>query len=349
MNKEPQSPRHETEIDLLEILRGVWKQKVIVLLVFILVLAGTIFYLRTAPVIYEAKIRVMPPSLGDIVELNLGRAGATDLSPLTPQKVYGFFSAQLQSDSLRQEFYRDVFLPSLSEAERGLAQDVLYARLQASLVVQPVVGADHLFAVTASTTDRVRSADWVVAYTALAARKAGELLLKDTRSEIDVAVKGLELRIAGARKVAHERRDDKLVKLREALSIAEAIGLKQPSGMFKGAPDSGVGTMSGELTYFRGAHALKAEISGLEQRGSDDPFVQSLREMEASLDTYKDLLGREPKFEVYRQDGEVVVPDTPVKPRKLLIIVAGTFLACLAGFASGLLFYALRSARERRG
>lgn len=349
MNKEPQYPRGEVEVDLLEILRGVWKYKVVVLSIFILILAGTVFYLRTAPVIYEAKIRVLPPSLGDIVELNLGRAGVAGLSPLTPQKVYGFFSTQLQSDSLRQAFYQDVFLPSLSAQERGFAQDVLYSRLQASLTVQPLNGADHMFVVAASNTDRVKSAEWVSAYTALAARKASELLLADARSEIDVAVNGLEMRIADARKVAHERRDDQLIRLREALSIAEAIGLKQPSSVFKSAPDNGASATTNELIYFRGAEALKAEISGLERRGSDDPFVQKLREMEASLDSYKDLLSRQPSFKVYRQDGEVVVPDTPVKPRKLLILVAGCLFAGLAAFASGVLLHVLRGARERQG
>ncbi|MNJ51532.1 hypothetical protein D3C77_468400 [compost metagenome] len=110
----------------------------------------------------------------------------------------------------------------------------------------------------------------------------------------------------------------------------------------------GVTADVGELTYMRGVKALEAEIENLKSRESDDAFIKSLREEQVSLAFYKSFNVKPDSVQVYRPDGEVEVPDEPVKPRKFLIVVMGVFLGLVLGILSTLLrFLWLRSSSQR--
>ncbi|MGV8604510.1 GNVR domain-containing protein, partial [Pseudomonas aeruginosa] len=93
--------------------------------------------------------------------------------------------------------------------------------------------------------------------------------------------------------------------------------------------------MIGELMYMREAKALRAEISSLEARDSDDSFIGGLRDLQESYALDTKLSPDESQVPVYRKDGVVETSDKPIKPKKLNIIVLGAvfgiFLGCLVG------------------
>jgi chain length determinant protein (polysaccharide antigen chain regulator) len=138
------------------------------------------------------------------------------------------------------------------------------------------------------------------------------------------------------RETAQRIREDRIQQLREALKIAEAIGLTSPTINSSAAVDITVDT-GNKMDYQRGSKALAAEIQTLESRSSDDAFISDLRTLQMRYNFYRKLNIDPELISVYRQDGSVEVPGDPIKPKKLLIIVlglaAGLILGGFAGFA----------------
>ncbi|MCY1457908.1 hypothetical protein D9M71_752420 [compost metagenome] len=87
--------------------------------------------------------------------------------------------------------------------------------------------------------------------------------------------------------------------------------------------------MNGQIVYMRGTKALKAEIENLESRKSDDPFIYNLRDMQTMLDFYKGLEVKAASVSVYRIDGGIDQPQTPVKPMKALLIILGLMIGLI--------------------
>ena len=140
-------------------------------------------------------------------------------------------------------------------------------------------------------------------------------------------------------------RQDSITRLREALAVAEAIGLENPPIISGNLSAEVSADMDGQLTYMRGSKALKAEIHNLETRKSNDPFIGQLRELQNKQSFYKDLQVSPDTVSVYRQDGPIEQPDRPIKPKKDLIMLLGLFLGCVLGFMIAL----VRRSFERRG
>ncbi|MCY1538471.1 hypothetical protein D9M68_740130 [compost metagenome] len=94
----------------------------------------------------------------------------------------------------------------------------------------------------------------------------------------------------------------------------------------------------------RGAKALRAEIKSLEARKSDDPFIKSLRSLEEKQALYNNIEINPEAVQVFSMDGVVETPETPVKPKKSLVMLVGV----VAGLALGILVAIGRLIVERR-
>lgn len=167
----------------------------------------------------------------------------------------------------------------------------------------------------------------------MAGERAKRDVLKDVKSDATVKAKNLHQQIVAAKESALKQREDEIARLEEALIIAKSIGLEKPpiiSGNLSTEVSAGMG---GALTYMRGSKALEAEIGNLLKRGSDDPFIEDIRQREAALAFYRQLEIDPKVITTFRQDGAVELPDKPVTPRKALIVVLGA----LGGGVLGLL------------
>ncbi|HDS1748015.1 Wzz/FepE/Etk N-terminal domain-containing protein [Pseudomonas sp. M2] len=332
MRNEHEDLRRGEEIGLFELLQGAWRQKFWMAVVAIPVLAIGLAYVLIAKPVYEAKIYVQPPSQNDIAQLNFGRGGDTGLSVWGVKDVYEVFVRKLQSEALRNNFFRHVYLPSLPESERKASWDVLY-RDYARAVGVSLAAKDTptRYVITVEVEDPQRAADWVARYAEMASSLAKEEVLKSNRSEMLVKADNIEQQIAGTRSAARKERDDKIARLKEALIVARAIGLKKPP-LISGALSTEVSAgMAGSLSYMRGSDALETEIANLESRPSDDPFIKGLRRLQLSADLYRNLQVSDEVISVYQQDGAVDQPETPVRPRKTLILVLTALIALVLG------------------
>ncbi|WP_060508955.1 LPS O-antigen chain length determinant protein WzzB [Pseudomonas sp. NBRC 111124] len=320
------------EIDLVELVQGVWRQKLWVAIVAVPVIGLALAYVMLASPVYEAKLYIRPPTQNEIAQLNFGRGEGTGLAPMSAKDVYSIYMKALQSEAVRDKFFRNAFLPTLTQDERQGSRDALYAQFNGMLTVALAArDMPDRYVITASLEDPRLAAIWVSNYAEMAAERAKDELLSGTRSDISIMADNLEQQIRASRASAGNQRNDQIAQLKEALRIAKSIGLEKPpiiSNTLSGEVSAGMG---GALMYMRGAKALEAEIANLEARLSNDPYIPGLRERQEKLNFMRNLKIDPSLVAMYQQDGAVSPPDKPVKPRKATILL----LAALVGIGMG--------------
>jgi len=320
------------EIDLVELVQGIWRQRVWMALVAIPVIGIGLAYVMLAAPVYEAKLYVRPPTQNEIAQLNFGRGEGTGLPVLSAKDVYGVYLRSLQSEAVRDRFFRSAFLATLTEEDRKGSRDDLYAKFNRMLgVAQASKDMPDRYVITASVEDPRLAAVWVSNYAEMAADRAKDELLSGTRSDISIMADNLEQQIRASRASAANQRADQIAQLSEALRIAKSIGLEKPPIISNTLSSEVSAGMGGSLTYMRGTKALEAEIANLESRPSNDPYIPNLRERQERLNFLRNLKIDPSLVAMYQQDGAVSPPDKPVRPRKAMIMA----LAVLAGVALG--------------
>lgn len=332
MANTPGTTQHANETDLYELLTALWAQKLLIISVaLIAALAAATYAFLTTPV-YETRVYVQPPTLNGIAEFNYGRTSEAGLTPFTIKDVYEVFTRNLQSESLRRTFFKEVYLPALTESERSGSQDMLYGKFLRTLTIGvPSKEQPDRYSVNVEGEDPVQVTDWVKSFVARAGSAAEKEMISNTTREAEVRARNLGQQISTLQETESRIRQDSITRLREALKIAEAIGLENPPLITSNLSQEVSANMDGPLTYMRGSKALKAEIQNLEIRQSDDPFIGKLRALQIKQSFYKDLQVSPESVSVYRQDGPIERPDSPVKPKKTLIILLGFVLGGVLG------------------
>jgi len=337
------------DLDVLELWHVLWSRKLLILSCIILVTVAAFVYISLKTPLYEAKSFILPPTKNDIAQLNYGRTEASGLEVYKSKDVYEIYLRSLQSESLRRQFFRAVYLPSLPESARQGSQDALYDQFSKVLTVGPVAGdSAGRFVVRALSDDPKMSVTWVTRFSEMASDRTKKILVEDADTEVKVLVKNLEQQIRSARDAAHKQREDQIARLEEALKVAKAVSLSKPPIIASGLNAEVSGGMQGALTYMRGSQALEAELANLRARESDDPFVAELREVQEKLDFYRNLQLNPAVIEVFQQDGAIEVPDSPVRLRKLLVVVGGAFVGLVLGVLLASFTHMVSAGRVRR-
>lgn len=203
----------------------------------------------------------------------------------------------------------------------------------------------------------------------------------------------LEDQIDALRAKAQALRADRITQLKEALSIAESLGLEVPQtfevtarqrstqGDRDGASSVSVTSLAFGEEYLKGTKLLQAELGALQDRASDDPFIPEIRELEAELALLSSnrrvqlLQARENRLpfvkgvediraeisllndrraqdfsnvSLAQLDQAAIVPTTPWKPRRSLIVGMGTLMGLTLGLGVALLLQAIKSHNRRR-
>lgn len=348
MANTPATTPNASEIDLFELVAALWAQRFLIIGVALIATVAATAYAFLSKPVYEARVYLQPPTLNGIADFNYGRTKDAELTPFTIKDVYEVFTRNLQSESLRRSFFNEVYLPSLPVSERDASQDKLYADFLKKLSIGlPSKEQPDRYSVIVQGEDPSRATDWVKAFAARAGAAAEKEMISNATREAEVRARNLDQQITTLQDTESRIREDSIIRLHEALLVAEAIGLQNPpiiSGELSAEISGGV---DGHLDYMRGSKALKAEIQNLEQRKSDDPFIGSLRALQIKKSFYTDLQVSPDNVSVYRQDGPIEQPDRPIKPKKGLIILLGLVLGGMLGLMIALVrhFVQLRSVR----
>jgi chain length determinant protein (polysaccharide antigen chain regulator) len=190
--------------------------------------------------------------------------------------------------------------------------------------------------------------EWVDLYVRQVGESTMRELAQDAKKEAMVLCRNIQLEIDTLRESSRRVRQDNISRIREALAIAKSSGL-QDTVVFSGnGSDKLAGGMSEENTYMRGSKALEAELKNLEARDSDDPFTPGLRKLEKDAEFYKQLVGENFDIAVYRHDGVLDLPLSPIKPKKVLIVFLGLVIGGLLGSAIALLKHFVLKRRDTK-
>lgn len=326
------------EIDLFALFQSMWERKLLIALVTGISVVIAASYAFMSKPVYEAKVYLLPPTINEIAEFNYGRTKEAQLTAFTVKDVYGVFLRNLQAESLRRDFYTQIYLPSLTEAQRQGSQDVLYDAFskQVSIGVASKDSPDR-YAISFQNVDPIVAADWLKLFVDRANAAGLQEMISNVTSEAEVRARNLNQQITILRESGKGAREDLIAQLREALLVAESIGLEKPPIISGNLSSKVSASMDGPLTYMRGAKALKAEIKNLETRVSDDPFIPKLRTLEVQQSYFQSINVNPESIAVYREDGPIELPDSPIKPKKALIIGLGLVLGVMLGIMLALI------------
>ncbi len=335
------------EIDLRQLLGGLWAERLLILLVTLVVGGGAAAYAFLATPVYEAKSSLLPPRQSEITAYNLGRSTA-NLPKFTVADVYGTFTRNLTSEATRRSFFKEVYLPSLSDEQRSAPQDALWKQFNAKLTAKTpdVKNRPDYFEVRVEHKAPELAARWANLYVERAAELARNDMQQNMLLEIDTRAQEIERQIEVLRKAALKQREDRIARLREALVVADEVGIEAPQVTpGRTASDGDLSSfVDGSLMYMRGAKAIRAELQVLEARQSDDPFIAELRGLQSQLVFLKGIEVKPDNVAVFILDSAAEVPETPFKPKKVMIFALGLVLGGMLG-----VFIALVRCMIRKG
>lgn len=345
-------PYRNDEIDLLELARGLWQQKTVIIAIAALVATIAVIYALMARPVYEAKATVLPPLLSNIEAYNAGKDSVgkeAPRKPFTTEEVYAVFTRSLTSQSLRRAFFKDSYLPSLSESERNAPDDRLWSAFNKLVTIKaPDKQQPNIYEVRVEHFDPQLAADWTNELVTRAAAEAKEDMQRNVMSEINTRIRSAERRIASLRSTASQRRQDRIAVLKEALVVAKAVGLVAPqvTAGRTSSSDELAEFVDGSLTYMRGAKAIEAELQVLEGRASDDPFIPELRALQEERSFLSHIEIDPDNVAVFTLDSAAELPQTPIKPKKTLIVVLGVVLGGMLGVFVALVRLMVRKSRN---
>ncbi|MCI0916078.1 LPS O-antigen chain length determinant protein WzzB [Pseudomonas stutzeri] len=346
----------DEEIDLVELAKALWAQKAVIIAVTIAGAAIALAYVLFSTPVYEAKATVLPPLLSDIAAYNAGRLESSlyssdedgkssrpnqaPLKPFTVEEVYSVFTRNLRSQSLRRDIFNDLYLPILPEIERAGPRDLLWSKFNGLITITaPDNQRTELYEVTVNQSTAELAAAWANELIKRAAIASERDMQRNVASELSARMHSVERRIASLRSTAQQRREDRIAILREALSVAKEVGMTSPQVVAgrTASSDELSAFVDGSLTYMRGAKAIEAEMKVLETRASDDPFIPELRSLQEQLAFLKTVDVTPANVSVFRLDSAAEVPETPIKPKKTLIVALGIVLGGMLGVFAALI------------
>jgi len=320
----------DDEIDLVELFQSLWAQKWLILLVTLLFAVAAASYAFLSKPVYEVSATVLPPSLSDIAGFNLGRTGENNggLEPFLVDDVYAVFTRNLQSDRSLRKFFKEFYLTSLDDNERLGSQYNIYREFKDKFSVKAVdKNQPDRYSIVIEHYNPELASAWAKQYIDQVAERSLDEMLLNADRELAVRARNIQQQIKSERDSAKARREDRTVQLQEALTVADTIGFVNPPVVNTELS----AFMDGSLMYMRGSKALRAELEVLLARTSDDPFIPELRDLEAKYQLFFGVSPEPSNVAVFRQDGDIEVPDQPIKPKKALIVALGILLGGMLG------------------
>lgn len=343
LNQNQQNTYNSDEIDLFELIESIWKEKLLVILITAAVTAIALTYALTTEPTYQASTTFFQPPANAIQSYNLGRKEA-DLKEFTVEDIYNIYLSNLQSQQLQSEFFNDIYLPSLNEEQRQAKRSALRNSFNQTLTIKQTNPKEnkHLYEVSVIHHNPEQAAHWANLYVNKAVARAKQEIEADINAEVNTNKASINLKIENLLHKAQTEREDEIIRLKEALQIAKSLDLKNPSLPQGKATIEGANYIDRNLTYLRGEKALTAQIKALQERKNNHPFITDLRDQTAQLELLNALPTSFKQTQVVRVDKQALIPDTPIKPNKALIVAIGFILGGMLGVFTALVRTTIR-------
>lgn len=334
----------DDEIDLFELAQSLWQEKVTILVIgFVTTLLAVVYALLATPV-FQAKTVVAPPLSFQVQGWNEGRKAA-GLSELSPKDIYAEFLRELKSRTLSKQFFEEVYL--VDREAQGLPvtpKDGLRNAFSKVIAVKQVDAKQNpdIYEVSVQLSDPEKAADWAQLYVDYAFKAATTTLQANIATDKKLRMQALETEITQIKIESDFQRKDEIERLREALAIANRLGLAKPTQPGGQAWQESHLQARGVFLYLLGSDTLQAQLDALTQRQNKDAFVEGLRELESKQALLTQMEVASELIDVMRVDQLAEVPASRVKPKRSLIVAVGFVLGGMLGVFAALLRSAIR-------
>ena len=114
----------DNEIDLFELIKSLWKEKVLIVVITAVITFIGLGYALLTPSTYEARVEILPPSISDISELRkFDIFNSTKIK--SQSEIFSEFMSILRSNQLSKKFLQDkAVMKSLFNKETSLQQAI---------------------------------------------------------------------------------------------------------------------------------------------------------------------------------------------------------------------------------
>lgn len=412
----PNQPHNADEIDLFELFQSIWQEKILIVIITAVITVLALIYALTATPVYQVQSIVKPTASKDLDELNgtgiyklspgdaLTRVGASLESYDTRLDYFKanqnlFASIVSENNSLEQNFERinRTYIKVLKTDSKKADSFANYVGVQLQypkgmngaaiangLVMHAVSLEKERIAASLDVmiNNRLESLERKIS-TARAGYEASKEAQIAQLTEKDVLQKAkLSDELEAVREELKVRRQNRIMQLDEAISIAKSLGIKKPatpSSLANETRTSG-NVIRTEVNghqnplYFMGSDTLNGERAALMSRENDDFTSSRIVEINTALKLLEhnrqievlqarenedlfliELAGHRQeisrlksikvdmdKLNLVRIDQSAIEPTSPIKPNKKLIVMVGMVLGGMLGVFAALIRSMLR-------
>lgn len=359
-----QTPHYDRdeEIDLLEIAAILWRRKILIVSCVLLCVLPTFVWLTLQAPIYKLETLFGSTTNYDIQALqptHLPDGARYEVSPLKSEDFYQDLLVQAGSLSTQKVFWEQLSKQPLSiDPTSGSSEnDVEFKRFFRSLTItppNPKTPNITISQINMETPDPKRDTQTLTAYVNFLNTHVVDKFVSQLEKGYSSNLQQLESDYTSLKKREQQKLGDSLLQLQESLNLARSLNIidtpyEQLSGIELKVVD--------DRQYLLGTRVLTQEIKSLQERAEKplSAFVPELRNMEywreimlkdvARLNTIKS------DIQAFNLASPVVSSLDPIKPKKLLILVAVTIAAVIIGVlialvANGIKSYQARSRKE---
>ena len=332
----------DDEINLIVVWKLIVKRKAIIFLTLLcsLLLSGA--YMLLAQPVYKATAHLAPPHQKDVQGLLISRTygvrTVSDLKRYTPEVVFAAFIGNLKSQGLRREFFDGHKLIDhyvSGKTGKNINVDEVFDRqFTQNLQIDVDMNTSAVATASFSGDSPELTAQWLNEFVVFANKRTLRQLLSDVHASIQAEINEVRYQLTSKLKLAEERRLDTIVSLKEALRVARALGIKEPS-MFPMKLDKSQAALSVNTAevplYMRGTEALETQITVLESRKSDEPFIAEFRDLEERRVFLEGISIQANSLSAVTVDESARVPYRAERPRKVLILIVGLLFGLIGG------------------
>lgn len=331
------------EFTLADLWRVIIRHKMIVLSSLLVAIVVAVLYLTYQKSVYTAVAHLLPPRQQHVQELQIDYQGTDtlEIEMYTPESVYSLFLSNLRSTGVRREFFdsRNLVQHYTMDAldEDANVDRIFDERFDASLRVQTDRQDPSLVTVSFSDSDSAAAAQLLNDIVRYANKRTIEQLVSNVDAGIQAQVNQVRYQLASKLKLAEQRRLDTITSLKESLQIAKSLGIKHAS-IFPKMSDRAQAELAVNIAdvppYMRGVDALETEISVLETRKSDEPFVSGLRDLQERLAFLQGISLDTEKLSAVTVDAPARVPYRADSSRRSLVVLVALALGIITGIVA---------------
>ena len=325
-----EQPKYHDEIDLIELWNILVKQKLTVILSTTIITSIALAYALITPPIYKSEAILSKPKQEQIQTLIPEVSTKDFISDLyiSPDSAFSLSKLHINSMQTRRQVFNDNELLNSPVDKLTVNKEELFdefnkdLKLSLSVEKQGVILEDTL-SLSFQHTNPEFTANVINQFIKLAIMKSLDEIGSNFKSIITIRKNNLLRDIALLRMNGEANRQDDILRLTEALEISEKTDITQPITQF----------LEGDVAslYYRSPKSLKAEIKQLQNRKSNDPFIDELREKQNELQRLELLQINTETATTLQIDQIPLIPHKRIEPRRSLIVALGFALGLILG------------------